>query len=204
LGSAVLTIENQDCSCLKIVTVEPTLTTIILKKAGLAFGADYINQKAKEHATKVQNDTKAHIQGTFSSNLGFRIAEKRWWKDFEDIYKRDLQRAKRSGFLQTINGIEIPGLFEVVERASEELALFTKMLIEQITGDIKDMLGLSLTVSLPLHLSIIYTNPKLSIRCFGGYSQSPELRKELATWSPKPCFELSNSEYVLARSSVIY
>jgi hypothetical protein len=126
---------RQDCACLEITSDNPSLTTLIFKTNGLADGADYINQVARQHAdTQIQNfkeTAPADVQRVMATE-SFERALEAWWYDFEVRCKRDLDLSQSNALLDKIILVPVPDLLGEVKKASHELARRTKQLIHDM------------------------------------------------------------------------
>ena len=176
--------------------MEPTLTTLILKTAGLTIGADYVNQAARKHveqALESHNDALLSHEVNESARNEFERVLEHWSYFFEVDYKRDLKRSREEGLLEKIGHLTVPGLMEITERSSHDLACRAERLLKEMLDEMKDPWSPNVS-SLS---SLYFTQCSLLsqwILCLGGYSQSRELRTRLNAVSPRPIFELGGSE----------
>ncbi|KAK7177698.1 hypothetical protein PSPO01_16254 [Paraphaeosphaeria sporulosa] len=170
-----------DCACLLVKTTTPSLTTEILKMKGLPVGGDHVNERARKHVTQMIDNFKDSastemLEAVIGPEFG-RFLE-RWWRDFEEVYKRNLKQARERGLLERIHFISVEGLQEEAELASHDLGQKTMELINQVKDEVETMFGMT---------------PN-SIYCVGGYSQSKELHACLTGMTPRPIFEKDITE----------
>lgn len=140
---------------MEIKTTTPALTTVILKMKGLTIGGDYVNRMARKYVKKkidaFKNSASTEVQ-QFVAGADFERIQERWWRDFEEIYKRNLKQAREQGLLNKAGMIPVHGLQEETERASYDLANRTLDLINQIKSKVEKMFGITPNVSQNDHL----------------------------------------------------
>ena len=78
----------------------------------------------------------------------FRRMLDAWWHFFEHDYKRNLVSARENKLLEKIGYLQVPGLIEVTESSSRNLARRTRGLVEKVIQDMRSMMGVEPTASL--------------------------------------------------------
>ena len=135
---------------MEITNANTSLTTMIFKTSGIPVGSDYINQAARQHAESCIEEYRHRAPPDVRELLStesFQRAVEAWWHEFEEKWKRDLKLASDHSILDKIIHVPTPGLMNVIDKASRDLALRTRDTIERLSLNVELMTQRKLTVS---------------------------------------------------------